>query len=1138
MNRQLDYETKTHHYVRLSVTFAGGIQTYATAIIEVTDENDNPPTMKAQPALSRITPNFPVRSVVTDFDISDPDTGNSFTYTIIDGDEKQIFRVESNGQVVTRRCMTDADVGLYFVKVQVDDGVHKVSRAATVRIYRSEDMDFENHCGLDCRPFGNPVLYMFPEGLYVVRVKENVVYNAPIVQTRVPAFDNGTFALSSEAAGMFTINFNGSISAVRAFDYEQKRSHYFTVKARLPTRVTPIIVYPEVGVLVIVEDVDDNPPIVISQPSTVTVSELAQANLPIGCLKASDPDTDDSKLIYTVSSANNGMSFKIDQTGEIRTNGSMAAHVGQTITINYEVADGVNLPATGSINIQVVDVNDKLPMFSQNMYSFSTPENSPVGTSIGTVVATDSDTSAANNQVVYSISSSSQLFIIDPSTGVIRTNGTLDFETQKIHEFIVSASDGSSGRNVAIVKVNIGDINDNSPVINGGGASPQSLQVSVSEYTLPNTIIYTVQANDPDADDLLVFKLTQNSTIFEIDQTTGAFILKKQLYQYSTDTYLLDFTVSDPGNNVLNGRLTVNVQRSSINPCPVISGVGGNTLNLTEDQAVGSVVASLSRSNSIFYSPIEYSITNSDGFFNIFPNGTITLAKALDYESQRLHVLNINARDTKRGYASTVLMYVNVLDVNEGSPVITVDVLQVSELANRGTVVGSVQGTDVDKDAKLTYFIKNSNNDFLIDPNTGVLTVNTDFDAANKNKYDVEVCVSDGTDMTCKNITIDVADANNKVPAFGKYEGKFNVSINETANHTVGIITATDGDNSPITYSIEALDNADINDSFAIDPNTGRISLKKQVIAGVYNLFVCASDGAYRTCIPVKINVLGTDPTNPPAFSANPYGASIYSNTAMLTDIVRVYATDGANGDDNANIKYDIIAGNTNGVFEIGRTTGKIKLKKTPTSGFYNLTVKATNERTENTSTTHVYIAVGSPITDTNVFNPSTGGSGSGSGSGADGGSGGAGNGSYITSVVGTTMLVNFSIAEFNQAEVEHYIVVGQEVPVGQNISEATAKEPVSWYFAFFDPSYKYNRFLIGKVSHVLVVEKRTRRAVSTFFYSYLSVVSLIYDVHCYQHELNQSKCFYHKILHGHFTISTCVLINFIFIYCNKMLVL
>ena len=69
-------------------------------------------------------------------------------------------------------------------------------------------------------------------------------------------------------------------------------------------------------------------------------------------------------------------------------------------TLTIRVQNKFNLAATTTINIQVQDVNDNIPAFTE-VLSGSVLENEPPGTPVMQVRAIDADGTEANNQVIF-----------------------------------------------------------------------------------------------------------------------------------------------------------------------------------------------------------------------------------------------------------------------------------------------------------------------------------------------------------------------------------------------------------------------------------------------------------------------------------------------------------------------------------------------------------------------------------------------------------------------------------------------------------------------------------------------------------------------------------------------------------------
>lgn len=81
--------------------------------------------------------------------------------------------------------------------------------------------------------------------------------------------------------------------------------------------------------------------------------------------------------------------------------------------------------------MDILDANDNVPQFSGNPITATIPENSPEGTFIRELIATDAD-SGTNEELFFSFVgvSSDNIFQIDNSTGIVtvRRSGPLDFE--------------------------------------------------------------------------------------------------------------------------------------------------------------------------------------------------------------------------------------------------------------------------------------------------------------------------------------------------------------------------------------------------------------------------------------------------------------------------------------------------------------------------------------------------------------------------------------------------------------------------------------------------------------------------------------------------------------------------------------
>uniref|UniRef100_A0A9J7ZV41 Photoreceptor cadherin n=1 Tax=Cyprinus carpio carpio TaxID=630221 RepID=A0A9J7ZV41_CYPCA len=179
--------------------------------------------------------------------------------------------------------------------------------------------------------------------------------------------------------------------------------------------------------------------------------------------------------------------------------------------------------ATADIVIDLLDTNDNVPKFSSEFYIARIPENSPGGSNVVSVTATDPD-SGLWGEVKYSIyGSGADLFLIHPTSGIIYTQpwASLDAEVKSKYNFYVKAEDTEGKYNLAEVFVTVLDQNDHPPEFNQNFlektmiiGAPVKIEAVDEDAEEPNNLIeYSIMKADPD-------------NIFDINTSTGEIKLK------------------------------------------------------------------------------------------------------------------------------------------------------------------------------------------------------------------------------------------------------------------------------------------------------------------------------------------------------------------------------------------------------------------------------------------------------------------------------------------------------------------------------------------------------------------------------------------------------------------------------------
>lgn len=242
------------------------------------------------------------------------------------------------------------------------------------------------------------------------------------------------------------------------------------------------------------------------------------------------------QIVYSMSAVLDARSqsmFKIDEsTGLITTTTKldrefMSVHYlkvfAAELSLNGQEQDQQNQTVQKSaqitLQVNVIDINDNVPVFEKLNYETVISESQPVNTNVLTVRATDLD-SGVNAELEYSINqinvcnngqfdqSSNQsktskelkeTFKIDAKSGVIRTNIQLDRETIACYEMVIQVNDlaqpGLRKQSQTNVIVKISDDNDNYPQFES-----KSYSVSIREDINYNEkpLIIQIKATDED----------------------------------------------------------------------------------------------------------------------------------------------------------------------------------------------------------------------------------------------------------------------------------------------------------------------------------------------------------------------------------------------------------------------------------------------------------------------------------------------------------------------------------------------------------------------------------------------------------------------------------------------------------------
>ncbi|KAL4226469.1 hypothetical protein ACF0H5_014452 [Mactra antiquata] len=879
----LDYDTGPVTYEIVVEAADDGVSSRtatATVTITVTDANDGVPVFNPAVYTATISENDPVGTTVTTVTATDIDSVTP-SYSIISGNNDGVFRVETSGVVAINDATNlnyDSATKSYTIVVQADDGTNTGTTTVAVVVTNYND---------------NTPNFATASSTQTLAEDSGSVTVVTVAATDADHSTDGdiTYSITSgNAAGNFAVDSStGVVTLIGSLDMETVQTYTITITAT-DGGVNPGALTADYFLTVHVSDINDVVPSCTSSLYSVTVLEDVTTNSPITQLICSDKDASNPNndiSTYNIVSGNTNGDMIVSSTGEISNINNLDRETTSSYSLVIEVTDS-GMPAlstTTTVNVIISDVNDNTPTFVTNPYHMTTPEDTSVGSIVGTVVANDADSGSAG-EVSYTITNGNvdNVFDIDLSTGHIKTIAALDFETSSTNPYVlvIEGSDGDSSTpltGTTTVSLTITDANDNTPTCN-----PALQSIELPEDTAASSSIASLTCSDDDSgvnSQLAYLILTVNgasSTLFQVDASGVISTAALTSFDYeTTNLYTILLLVTDSATPALSFTSTVNVLITDVNEHDPVFQSTPYTTNHQEHTAVGTSIYTVTATDQDTSGIITCAISPSNIYFDIDPTtcDIYTIAE-VDFDSIASPTISLTVVASDNGTpvrSATEVVNITVTDINDGIPSFNPGVYaaSINETSAAGLTVTTVTVVDVDDISHTLNFASgNTDNVFRVDTNGDVVindATNLDYDLGSKNYVLVVQAVDAGSNSATATVVVEVTNVNEHTPTLTQLAN--NVNIPEDAIATVvDDVDATDnddGEDGDITYSIISVTNSGTG-LFSINPTTGVVSTSGSLdreMQSLYEVTVIAADAG----------------TNPGAFSAT------YSLTVTITDI-------------------------------------------------------------------------------------------------------------------------------------------------------------------------------------------------------------------------------------------------------------
>ncbi|XP_070994349.1 protocadherin beta-15-like [Oncorhynchus clarkii lewisi] len=520
-----------------------------------------------------------------------------------------------------------------------------------------------------------------------------------------------------------------------------------------------------------VQDINDNSPQFKDEVITIEMSESADIGARFLLDQAHDADLGQNAVQrYTLQKNDNFLLTVDSHTVELVLEKELDREQSNEIKVLLTAVDGGSPQKSGTvlIHVTVLDANDNAPVFSQEVYKASLPENSPLDTVVVTVSAADAD-DGVNGEVTYDFAHVSEeddkLFSIDRKTGEIRVIGTIDFEEMSYFELRIKAKDGLGLASYVKVIIDITDVNDNNPSI-----YIQSLTNPIPENASPGTEVGIINVQDRDSENNrqvrcsiqqnLPFKLVPSIKNYYSLVTTG------ELDRELVSDYNITITATDEGSPPLSSSKSVQLSVADVNDNPPVFEEQSYKAHVTENNKPGNSVCSVTardpdwrQNGTVIYSllPGEVNGVPVSSFLSVNGDtGVIHAVRSFDYEQFKSFKVHVVARDNgSPPLSSNVTVSMFITDVNDNFPQILYPAPEgnsfmtelVPKVAHGGSLVSKVIAVDADsgQNAWLSYHIVKSTDPglFTIGLHSGEIRTQRDISESDSMKHNFIVSVKD-----------------------------------------------------------------------------------------------------------------------------------------------------------------------------------------------------------------------------------------------------------------------------------------------------------------------------------------------------------------------------------------------------------
>jgi LPXTG-site transpeptidase (sortase) family protein len=614
---------------------AGGAVDTSTGIFDLSGDHNCSAWYESPTDISlntnTIYENQPAGNLVGALSSTDPDSGDTFTYTLVSGTgsaNNSSFSISGN-TLVSSTPFNYEGQSSYSIRIRsTDNHTRYYEEAFTINILNVDEA---------------------PTNITLSSssINENMPASANVGMLTSTDPDSSSFTYTLEDSisgcdgsdnGSFII-FGTSLLTTKPFNYEHTNTYSICIQSA-DTGTNHYAKHFNITV----NNTNDLPTDISLDP--VTVDENQSSGAFIGTFGSTDEDTSDTFSYFFVSGTGDtdNSFFAISGDG-LYTNSILDFEAQSSYSILVQTMDTPGGTYTKSFTITANDVND--PPNDISLSSDTVDENQPANTNIGILSSTDQDSSSFTYALADGISGcdGSDNASFNLNTDTLRTSVEFDYETASTYVICIESSDDGTPVEsyYESIAIQINNINDGPTAITLDNDT-------INENEGSGSLVGAFSTTDEDSGDTFGYQLVSgtgsaDNASFSISGTNlnTAVVLNFE----TQSTYSIRVRSTDSGSQSVDEVMIITVL--DVNDAPTNISISNNQIE--ENQAIGTTVGNFSttdQDSSNFTYLLDGAASGCDGTDNAsftISGNTLQSAEIFDLAAKSSYTICVTSTD-------------------------------------------------------------------------------------------------------------------------------------------------------------------------------------------------------------------------------------------------------------------------------------------------------------------------------------------------------------------------------------------------------------------------------------------------------------------------------------------------------------